>query len=53
VATADTGTTLSLLRDGSRLRLRYTAYYDHGVVAAVRYRRIEPVPGRKGGEASG
>jgi hypothetical protein len=44
VATADTKTTLSLLTDGSRLRLRYTAYYDHGVVAAVRYRRIEPVP---------
>lgn len=45
VGTADTGTTLSLLPDGSRLRLAYTAYYDHGVVAAVRYRRIEPVPG--------
>jgi hypothetical protein len=28
VATADTETTLSLLSDGSRLRLRYTAYYD-------------------------
>jgi hypothetical protein len=54
VATADTKTTLSLLPDKSRLRLRYTAYYDRGVVAAVRYRAIEPVPGgRKGGEASG
>jgi hypothetical protein len=41
VATAETESTLSLLPEGSRLRLRYVAYYDRGVVAAVRYRRIE------------
>jgi hypothetical protein len=44
VATADAKTLSLLPSDGSRLRLRYTAYYDRGVVAAVRYRRIEPVP---------
>jgi hypothetical protein len=44
VANADAKTLSLLPSDGSRLRLRYTAYYDHGVVVAVRYRRIEPVP---------
>lgn len=44
VATADADTTLALLPREGRLRLRYVAYDDHGVVAAVRYRSIEPLP---------
>ena len=43
IATADAGTTLALLTD-ERRRLRYVTYDDHGIVAAVRYRSIEPVP---------
>lgn len=38
--------TLSLLRDGDgRLGLRFRAYYDRGVVAAVWYREIVPLAG--------
>lgn len=45
VATADPGTTLRLLAEApGRLRLCYTPFYDRGVVAAVRYRGIEPAP---------
>lgn len=43
VATADGDTTLALLTD-ERRRLQYVTYDDHGIVAAVRYRSIEPVP---------
>lgn|GEM_PF-3313503 len=47
VATADAGTTLRhLFAQPGRLRLRYTPYYDRGVVAAVRYRGIEPLSGQ-------
>jgi hypothetical protein len=43
VATADPETTLKYLADApGRLQLRYTPFYDRGVVAAVRYRGIEP-----------
>ncbi|HEU4884217.1 MAG TPA: hypothetical protein VFT45_18325 [Longimicrobium sp.] len=40
VATAD-GETMALLPMDGRMALRYVAYYDHGMVAAVWYRRIE------------
>jgi hypothetical protein len=52
VANADAKTLSLLPSDGSRLQLRYTAYYDRGVVAAVRYRRIEPVPQSAQGRAA-
>jgi hypothetical protein len=45
VTTADAKTLSLLPSDGSRRQLRHTAYYDRSVVAAVRYRRIEPIPG--------
>lgn len=44
VATADKETTLARLPLESGLQLRYVAYYDAGIVAAVRYRSIELVP---------
>ena len=46
VATADPKETLAILpKDGTRMRLRYQPYFDHGVVAAVRYLKIEQVSG--------
>lgn len=40
IATADRETTAYLRRAPGRLRVRFTPYYDHGVVAAVRYLEV-------------
>jgi hypothetical protein len=44
IATTDPATRAALLPNGERLCLRYTVYYDHGVVAVVRYHGIESDP---------
>lgn len=54
VATADAETTLALLPvEPARFRLRYVTYDDHGIVAAVRYRSIEPAPAARAAPAEG
>jgi hypothetical protein len=42
IATADRATTAFLRDAPGRLRARFTPYYDHGVLAAVRYLEVVP-----------